>query len=56
MVKNPPVKIRDTVLITESGRSPGGGHDNPLQYSGWRNPMDRGTCQAKVHRVASSQI
>ena len=56
MVKNPPVNIRDTVSINESGRSPGGGHDNPLQYSCWGNPMDRGTWQAMVHRVASSQI
>ena len=36
-------------------RSPGGGHGNPLQYSCLENPMDRGTWQAAVHRVAQSQ-
>ena len=30
-----------------SGRSPGGGHGNPLQYSCLKNPMDRGAWQAK---------
>ena len=38
------------------GRSPGGGHGNPLQYSCLENPMDRGTWWAIVHRVAQSQI
>ena len=33
--------IREVGLIPESGRSPGGGHGNPLQYSCLRNPMDR---------------
>ena len=37
------------------GRSPGEGHGNPLQYSCWENPMDRGAWQATVHRVAQSQ-
>ena len=37
------------------GRSPGGGHGNPLQYSCLENPMDRGAQQATVHRVAQSQ-
>jgi len=36
------------------GRSPGGGHGNPLQYSCLENPMDRGAWQATVHRVAKS--
>ena len=36
----------DSGLIPESGRSPGRGHDNPLQYSCLENPMDRGTYQA----------
>ena len=36
------------------GRSPGGGHGNPLQYSCLENPMDRRACQAIVHRVAKS--
>ena len=34
--------IRDTGSIPVSGRSPGGGHDNPLQCSCLENPMDRG--------------
>ena len=38
--------------IPESGRSPGGGHGNPLLYSGLENPMDRGAWQATVHEVA----
>ena len=33
---------RDAVSIPGSGRSPGGGHGNPLQYSCLKNPMDRG--------------
>ena len=32
--------------IPGSGRSPGGGHGNPLQYSCLENPMDRGAWQA----------
>ena len=34
------------------GRSLGGGHSSPLQYSCWENPMDRGVCWASVHGVA----
>ena len=44
-VKNPPANsedIRDLGLITQSGRSPGRGPGNPLQYSCLENPMDRG--------------
>ena len=41
--------------IPESEGSPGGGHDNPLQYSCLENPMDRGTWRATVHRVRKSQ-
>ena len=36
------------------GRSPGGGHGNPLQYSCLENPVDRGAWRAMVHRVAKS--
>ena len=46
MVKKTPVNagdVRDTGLIPGSGRSPGGEHGNPLQYSCLQNPMDRGT-------------
>ena len=41
--------------IPGSGRSPGGGNGNPLQYSCLENPMDRGAWQAIVHIVAKSQ-
>ena len=44
----------DVGLIPGSGRSPGGGHDNPLQSSCLENPMDRGTGQAAVHGVTKS--
>ena len=37
-----------------SGRSPGGGHGNPLQYSCLENPMDRGAWWATVHEVTES--
>ena len=47
MVKNPPVNEGDMVSIRESGRSPGEGNGNPLQYSCLENLMDRG-----VHGVA----
>ena len=52
MVKNPPAKTGNKDLIPESGRSPGEGNGNPLQYSYLRNPMDRGAWPATVHRVA----
>ena len=45
----------DLGSIPVLGRSPGGGHDNPLQYSCLGNPMDRGAWQATVPRVAKSQ-
>ena len=38
--------VRDPGLIPGSGRSPGGGHGYPLQYSYLENPMDRGAWQA----------
>ena len=44
----------DLGSIPELGRSPGGGHDNPFQYSCLENPMDRGAWWATVHRVAES--
>ena len=46
----------DTSLISGSGRSPGGGHGNPLQYSWWEKPMDRGAWRAMVHRVVESDM
>jgi len=45
VVKNLPANARNTgdaSLIPELGRSRGGGHDNPLQYSCLENSMDRG--------------
>ena len=42
-------------LIPGSGRSLGGWHGHPLQYSCLENPTDRGAWQATVHRVAKSQ-
>ena len=50
-VKYPPANTGDTNSITRSGRSPGGGNGNPLQYSCLENPMDRGAWQATVHGV-----
>ena len=52
LVKNPPAKVedtRDTVLLPGWKRSPGGGHENPFQYSCWDNPVDRGAWQATIH-------
>ena len=57
MVKNLPANagaVRDLGSIPRLGRSPGGGHGNPLQYSCLENPMDRGAWQATVHGVAKS--
>ena len=43
--------IRNVGAIPGSGRSPGKGHGNPLQYSCLENPMDRGAWSATVHGV-----
>ena len=45
----------DASAIPASGRPPGGGHDNPLQYSCLENPMDRGAWRGTVHGVTKSQ-
>ena len=45
----------DVGSIPESGRSPGGGHGNSLQYSCLGNPMDRGAWHAPVYGVAKSR-
>ena len=42
--------------IPGSGRPPGGGHGNPLQYSYLENPMDGGAWRALVHRAAESDM
>ena len=47
--------IRDVGSIPGLGRSPGGGHGNPLQYSCLENPTDGKVWQATVHGVAKSQ-
>ena len=54
VVKNPPANagdVRDMGLIPGLGRSPGGGHGNPLQYSCLKNPVDRGAWLATVPGV-----
>ena len=45
---------RDVTLIPGSGRSPGEGNGNPLQYFFLENPMDKGVWCATVYRVAKS--
>ena len=57
VVKNLPANAgdgRDGGSIPVSGRSPGGGHGNPLQSSCLENPMDRGAWLATVHRVVKT--
>ena len=59
MVKNPLANagdIRDVRLIPESGRSPGGGNGNPLQYSCLENSVDRGTRRAAVDGATKNQM
>ena len=53
--KEPTCNAGDPGSIPELGRSPGGRHGNPLQYSHLQNPMERGTWRATVHGVAKSQ-
>ena len=58
MTKNSPANAGDVRVassIPVSGRSPGGGHGNPVWYSCLENPMARGAWWAKVHRVSKSQ-
>ena len=57
VVKNPPANVgdaRDPGLTPGSGRSPGEGNGNPLQYSCLGNPTDRGVWQATFHDFAKS--
>ena len=49
------LKRRSADLTPGLGKSPGGGHGNPFQYSCLENPMDREAWQAIVQRVAKSQ-
>ena len=61
MVKNPSANAGDMGSVPGLGRSPGGGNDNPLQYSCLGNPMDRGAwwatrgCKRVRHVVAKRQ-
>ena len=58
VIKNLPANagdVRDVGSIPGLGRSPAGGHGNPLQYSCLKNPMDRGARWAAVHGVIKSQ-
>ena len=57
VVKNPPANagaVREEGLMPGSGRYPGVGNANPLQYSCLKYPMDRGSWWAIIHRVAKS--
>ena len=57
VVKNPPVNagdLGDSSSIPGSGRFPGGGPGNPLQYRFLENPVCRGAWRAPVHRLAQS--
>ena len=58
VVKNSPSNAGgagDTGSSPGSGKFPGGGNGNPLQYSCQDNPMDRGTWQATIHGVKKTQ-
>ena len=59
VVKNPLANagdVRDVGSTPGSGRSPGGGHGNPLQYSCLENPMNGGAWWSTVHGAAKSWI
>ena len=51
VAKNPPANARDVGSIPGSGRSPGEGNSNPLQYSCLGNPMVVGAWSATVHGI-----
>ena len=58
LVKDPPANagdIRDVGSIPRSGKIPGIGNGNSLQYSCLENSLDRGAWQATVHTAAESQ-
>ena len=57
VVRNPPANaggVRDAGSIPGSGRSPGGRHGNPLQYSCLENPIDRGDMWATVYGITKT--
>ena len=58
VVKNPPAVQESREMHVRSlgsGRSPGGGHGNPLQYSCLENPIDRETWWATARRVSKNR-
>ena len=55
MVMKPPVDAGEPGVIPGLGKSPGGGHSNPVQYSCLEKPMARGAQWATVHGVTKSQ-
>ena len=55
VIKNQPANAGDSGLNSGSGRSPGEGNGNPLQYSCLENSMDRGGWWATIHGVTKSQ-
>ena len=58
VVNNLPANVGDAGdlgSISRSGRSPGVGNGNPLQYSSLENPMNREVWRAAVHEIAKSQ-
>ena len=58
VIKNPLANagvVKDAGSIPGLGRSPGGEHGNPPQYSCLENPMDRGAWRATVHKITKSQ-
>ena len=54
VVKNSPANAEDVDLILVSGRFPGEGNGNPLQFSCLENPLDRGAWWATIHGVTQS--
>ena len=54
-IKDSTYQCRRQGLIPVLGRSPGGGHGNPLQYSCPESPMDRGAWQATAHGVTRTR-
>ena len=55
MVRNPSADAGEVGSVPGSGRSPGGGHGNPLQYSCLENAMNRGAWWASVRRVTENR-
>ena len=51
-----PRRHKNTALVPGSGRSPGGGHGNPLQYSCLENPVHRRTWPAAVYMVSKPRM